>query len=191
MWYNNFYKKEKGMDKKHKFYIFLDIDGVMWDWNYLKQVETKSNTIVRADSVLNPKSVQALNALIHTLDQGFDTRLVVSSSWRNVKAKRDNNYLLYDYGLEYKKPIDHTILRDEMDRPYTRGQEIQDYLDKHMISAMHGDYVIIDDEMDTLKPYQNAGKVIETSMSKGLNMEHIRDFLRDNPDLEELAKDCM
>ena len=179
------------MDKKHKFYIFLDIDGVMWDWNYLKQVETKSNTIVRADSVLNPKSVQALNALIHTLDQGFDTRLVVSSSWRNVKAKRDNNYLLYDYGLEYKKPIDHTILRDEMDRPYTRGQEIQDYLDKHMISAMHGDYVIIDDEMDTLKPYQNAGKVIETSMSKGLNMEHIRDFLRDNPDLEELAKDCM
>jgi hypothetical protein len=179
------------MDKKQKFYIFLDIDGVMWDWNYLKQVETKANTIVRADSVLNPKSVQALNALIATLDNAYDTRLVVSSSWRNVKAKRENNYMLYDYGLKYNKPIDHTILRSDMDRPYTRGQEIEDYLDKHMVSAMHGDYVIIDDEMDTLKPYQNAGKVIETSMSKGLSMDHIRDFLRDNPDLQELAKDCM
>ena len=179
------------MDNKRKFYIFLDIDGVLWDWNYLKKVEAEANTIVRADSVLNPKSVQALNMLIGHLEQGFDTRLVVSSSWRNVKAKRENNYMLYDYGLKYSKPIEHTILRDEMKKPYNRGEEIQDYLDKHNISSEHGDYVIIDDEMDHLKPYQHAGKVIETSMSKSLNRDHIARFLQENPELLDLGKDCM
>ena len=33
------------MDNKRKFYIFLDIDGVLWDWNYLKKVEAEANTI--------------------------------------------------------------------------------------------------------------------------------------------------
>lgn len=179
------------MDRKNKFYIFLDIDGVLWDWNYLKQVESKANTIVRADSVLNPKSVQALNSLIGILERGYDTRLVVSSSWRNIKAKRERNYLLYDFGLKYDKPIDHTILREDMERPFTRGEEIQEYLDSHKISSVDGNYVIIDDEMDHLKSFQNIGKVIETSMSQGLNSDHIYRFLKDNPEFLDLSKGCM
>lgn len=179
------------MDRKNKFYVFLDIDGVLWDWNYLKQVETKANTIVRADSVLNPKSVEALDRLLMLLERGYDTRLVVSSSWRNIKAKRDRNYLLYDYGFKYRKPIDHTILRDDMPRVLNRGEEIQHYLDTHGVSAIDGNYVIIDDEMDYLKPYQNLGKVIETSMSRGLSNRHIDRFLRDNPELMDLDKGSM
>ena len=176
------------MDNKNKFYVFLDIDGVLWDWNYLKQVESKQNTIVRADSVLNPNSVQALDRLLGILEKGYDTRLVVSSSWRNIKAKREKGYLLYDYGFQYRKPLDHTILRDDMIRPMNRGEEIQHYLDTHGVSAIDGDYVIIDDEMDYLRPYQNLGKVIKTSMAQGLNNGHINRYLRDNPELIDLEK---
>ena len=174
------------MEQKDKYYIFLDIDGVLWDWNYLKQAQAKTNRLLRADEVLNPDSVEALNKLIDVIDAGFDTRLVISSSWRNSTHKRNNNYMLYDYGLKYKKPLYHTRLRGEDDTLTTRGEEINDYLERHGMDIETGNYVVIDDEMQSLRPFMEMGRVIETSMAQSLREIDVERFVKSRPELLSL-----
>ena len=62
-----------------KFYIFLDIDGVLYDWVFIKneinQGRIKMGGLIRH---FNPQSIYALNYLIDGLNKLYDVNLVIS-----------------------------------------------------------------------------------------------------------------
>jgi hypothetical protein len=152
------------------FYIFLDIDGVMYDWKYIS-TEVKAGRMTRGQSInrFKPESVDALNFLIEELEKEYNDGLVISSTWRSnlpnaIKTLKNN-------GLIYDKVIDRTPLSD----PIQRGKQISDYLsDKENF-----DFVIIDDEMFDFKKYFKREKIIKCNMfNESLNFNMVESFLR-------------
>ena len=49
---------------RENFYIFLDIDGVMYDWDYMKKNNIHNFGVV---NTFSPESVEALNYLMEKL----------------------------------------------------------------------------------------------------------------------------
>lgn len=105
---------------RDQYFVFLDIDGTLVDFNYGQRMrgpffEFGENT------VLNPESIEALNLLLESLEQKFDTRLVITSGRRKNFVPCVKN--LYDNGLKYNRAITCTPLTQER-----RGQKIVDYM---------------------------------------------------------------
>lgn len=122
---------------------FLDIDGVLNSVNFfeekslskrrqeLKGKYENKHIAIRLASI-DPKAVELLNKLT----EATGAKIVVSSSWRGDSALQTIFTLT---GI--KEPI-----YGETPRLYSmyRGQEIQQWLDKHKCDK----YVILDDDLD-------------------------------------------
>lgn len=105
---------------RDQYFVFLDIDGTLIDFKYGQRIrgpffEFGENTI------LNPESIEAVNLLLESLEQKYDTRLVITSGRRKNFATCVKN--LYDNGLKYNRAITCTPLTQER-----RGQKIVDYM---------------------------------------------------------------
>jgi hypothetical protein len=155
---------------RENFYIFLDIDGVLWDWpNRISEIEAgniKKGGIIKE---FKPESVSALNVLINSLGKKYDVTLVISSTWRADMA--ETIVALEKNNLTQVKKIEATRLRTNR----IRGVEIKEYLqdkpDKY-------NYLIIDDEVSDIKAFMGEDKIIKTDMfKKALSMEQVHDFL--------------
>ena len=59
--------------------IFLDIDGVMFDWKYRLSSGKKLGGVIKD---FNPESVKSLNFLCDTLSKQFNTSVVITSTWK-------------------------------------------------------------------------------------------------------------
>lgn len=157
---------------KTKFFIILDIDGVLFDWKYLKQ-EMDSNNLKKGGLINNfsPKSMSALNYLIESLEKYYDVTLVISSSWRHSMRKTEN--ALKQNGLVYNKTLENTPLTST---PENRGEEILCYLST---KNRPYDYVIIDDEMFDYHKHFDKNKIIKTHIYKGsLDINMVNKFLK-------------
>ncbi|MFW6008815.1 MAG: HAD domain-containing protein [archaeon] len=157
------------MNKKD-FYIFLDIDGVLWDWPFLKK-GIKNGSIKRGGIVkdLNKNCIFALNKLISNLNKKYNTHLVISSSWRLNMTHTIKT--LYDHGLKYNGFIDRTkFLKSRI-----RGLEIKQYLNNKVNKR---NYVVIDDETSDIYPFIPKEKVIKTNLYQSLNNNHIKKYLK-------------
>lgn len=122
---------------------FLDIDGVLNSvnffeeksqskrWNEFKE-KYENKHIAFGLANIDPKAVELLNKLT----EATGAKIVVSSSWRGDSALQTIFTLA---GI--KEPI-----YGETHRLYSRyrGQEIQQWLDKHKCDK----YVILDDDLD-------------------------------------------
>lgn len=122
---------------------FLDIDGVLNSvnffeeksqskrWNEFKE-KYENKHIAFGLANIDPKVVELLNKLT----EATGAKIVVSSSWRGDSALQTIFTLV---GI--KEPI-----YGETPRLYSRyrGQEIQQWLDKHKCDK----YVILDDDLD-------------------------------------------
>ena len=68
---------------RENFYLFLDVDGVLWDWKWriemIKEGKIKKGGLI---TNFNPKSVHALNTLIEYLNENYNCKIVISSTWR-------------------------------------------------------------------------------------------------------------
>lgn len=105
---------------REQYFIFLDIDGTLIDLEYGQRTRGPFFSFGE-NTVLNPESIEALNFLIDSLEQKYDTRLVITSGRReNLRACVKN---LYDNGLKYDRPITCTPLEDGR-----RGQKIVDFM---------------------------------------------------------------
>lgn len=110
---------------REQYFIFLDIDGTLVDFEYGQRVRGPFFSFGE-NTVLNPESIEALNLLIQSLEQTYDTRLVLTSGRReNLRACVRN---LFENGLKYDRPITCTPLE-----PGRRGQKIVDFM---MTSSM-------------------------------------------------------
>ena len=105
---------------REQYFIFLDIDGTLIDQEY-GQLSCGPYFSFGENLTLNPESIEALNILINSLEQKYDTRLVITSGRReNLHACVRN---LYDNGLKYDRPITCTPFEDGR-----RGQKIVDFM---------------------------------------------------------------
>ena len=163
------------MDKRENFYIFLDIDGVLWDWDWrldaIDKGKIKSKHFIEE---FNPKSIDALNYLINKINETREVKLVISSTWRSDLdfTKEIFDKLNVSYSGEYfgTKITGH---------PEKRGLEILDFLQNHE----KGDYLIIDDESFDFKQHFSNDKIIKTSLyNDSLSKKHIDKWLEKHPE---------
>ena len=138
---------------RDNFYVFLDIDGVMFDWKYRLSSGKKLGGIIKD---FNPESVKALNFLCRTLGEQFNTSVVITSTW---KQHWDSMLEVFDAnGIDLSGvSLSKTTTRDN---PSFRGREIVEYLGE---SYQDANFVIIDDEMFDYKKYFQRTDIIRTS----------------------------
>lgn len=167
---------------KQNFYIFLDIDGVLNDWKYLKYYldnhpEEKGGVITR----FNPMSMFALNYLIEKLEKDYNVCLVIISTWRSnmvetVKTLKNQN-------LKYNKQIDALGFYFNS---YQRGKEILKYLENKNDKT---NFVIIDDEDFDYKNNISKNKIIKTNFfDNSLNLKQVINFLKNMQNKDKILE---
>jgi len=142
------------------FYVFLDIDGVMYDLSYIKD-RIKSGDIKngRIISKYKPESVCALNMLIENLSKYYNVHLVITSTLR-FKFYRMLN-ILEENGINIPQFIGRTSLT--LNR-HNRGGNIARYLQSRGYDRAVDDFVIIDDEKFNYHKYFDKKNIIKTSI---------------------------
>lgn len=157
------------------YYIFLDIDGVLYDWQYL-QTQPKTNGIIRN---FNPQSVSALNYLIDNLSREFNVTIVVTSTWRHNMQKTISS--LKNNGVNIGK-----IKVDKIDSNLpesNRGALILNYLKLKQFA----NFVIIDDEYFDFLECNLLSHLIKTNIkNNSLNMNLIKNYLINSKNVEKI-----
>ena len=175
---------------KEKFYVFTDIDGTLTDIeNTQKMFSSKElsklylskGQLYYERAVIKKESVQALDFLLSSLENQFDTQLIISSDIRvELEPLVDK---LKELGLKYPKQIYKTpkIHIDEQGKTYTgRALEILAFL-KNKPNAEN--LVIIDDSCYDLNKYFSPDKIIKTDCRRrALDNEHVNNFLLNLPE---------
>ena len=154
------------------YYIFLDIDGVLWDWKYIKSFIKKGGKVNGVVDVFNPESINALNYLIkYQQSHNKDVTLVISSTWRrNMPIVIEK---LKHYGLDMTKVHIEKI-------PQNYGDEFRGKLIKNYLQEKNDyDFVIIDDEMFDYRKENLLSHLIKTNIANGcLNKQCIDKYLQ-------------
>lgn len=147
------------------FYIFLDIDGVMWDWDFAKS-HYKSFPIKKFNE-FNPQSIQALNMLILSLEKQFGVQLVISSTRRNNLFELEQ--VFKQNKIAYHKPLQATPFLGSK-----RGKEILEFLKG---ATNQTQFCIIDDETSDM-PQFHKDRIIKTEIfHASLKPEQVSKFL--------------
>lgn len=154
-----------------KFFIFLDIDGVMYDWDYIKSEVDGGNSDARGLKQFKPESIEALILLMDTMRQTHRVQLVISSTWR------DNAIVpLYRNGAKLKGAIHSTPVSGQ---PEFRALEIISYLEKWNLKDDDYEFVVIDDEYFDFKKYFTDDQIIKTEMfHSALSVDMVKNYLR-------------
>lgn len=158
---------------KRDFYVFLDIDGVLWDWKWRKE-QINLGLIKKPFSIITnfkPESMQALNYLIENLNARYNCKLVISSSWRYMLERAKQT--LIKNGLTY----DQEILATDTNTPlYGREFQILRFLKSRDEKCK---YLIIDDTMFGYDNHFCPQKVIRTNIfNNSLNMTQVISWLK-------------
>ena len=135
-------------------YIFLDVDGVLNNENYLVRCYNRNGhrPMSLYYTPFDPKCLNNLMKLCQYLESNhLAPLLILSSTWR---LDRDSlivlNARLAEYGLRI---FDCTEFLEAK-----RGKEIKEYLANHI---RYKDYIIIDDEMFDIYKYHNLDRLIK------------------------------
>lgn len=176
---------------REKFYVFLDIDGTLWD---MKDLHKRNKVVVE----LNPESIQAVYALVDSLEQKYDAELVITSRRRTdwcecLRFLQQEGFDIFKYDLHrthlinWKKPrgvkIAEYMYNDRIGNSGYEPKLFSRLFEKHMAKKenqkMKNNFVVIDDDMAPLKDYILPENIIQTSREKrSLDMEMVEEFLR-------------
>ena len=180
--------KEK-QKAKDVFYVFTSINGVLFDSKYVDSMHGPFAASIE-DPILNPKSVSALLYLLETLEEKYDTKLVITS-----KRRRDMpaciEYLKHN-GFYYNKPIFSTKYINGL-----RGKKIishmeedgQDPIRKKTISSLINsilnpnnkkfkNYVVIDSSYFKLFGQIPSSHIIKTDYKhQSLTIDQVQSYL--------------
>lgn len=130
--------------------LFLDIDGVM---NSSEDGFTHDITTEKI-------------SLLKQIVEKTDCKIVLSSSWRNVKRFR----------LEFEKQMSENDIEIFSQTPYLpakcREDEIMKYLDTYRECHMPFKYAVLDD--DDL----NIGNFVRTNYNYGLQQSHVDNVIK-------------
>jgi len=139
---------------KEKFYVFLDIDGVLWDWDVLDEMGQSTSPNGSCIDLFCKSSVEALQFLCDELQKQYEIDLVITSSgWDKLNELVP---LLHRHGFAFPKETHTTRFIDRK-----RTLEIQDYLQDKKNAQ---NYVIVDDETIDIKEHFNCEQIITTNI---------------------------
>lgn len=183
---------------KPKFYVFLDIDGTMWD---MKDLKNRNRYLIE----MNPESGKALTILMDSLNAQYDADLVITSR-RRIDWQDCLNFF-YSAGYDIDKYNPHMTHLKCVNKP--RGVKIAEYmynsekghteknqryflrlfekpLARKLGQKMTKRFVVIDDDMRPIKGILPDDNLIHTSkLIQSLNIEMVENFLKRN-DIEIL-----
>jgi len=184
-------KKEKIIKKPY--YVFLDIDGTLWDASYRARIYGPFANVVQ-DPSLNPESIKAINLLLRSLEEKFNTKLVITSS-RRENMTECVRYLSFN-DLNYNKPIFCTSFE-----PGIRGDKIVSYMQqqgevgfkyptlKNFISKIlyskknedFSNYVVLEDTRKKVRNQIPRSRIIYSNHNKqSITTDQVVDYLKAN-----------
>ena len=162
---------------KKKFFIFLDIDGTLYDYN-----EIAAGHNLDGVDTLKQESVDALNHLIGKLEEKYEVKLGIISEMKYYM--RPLIALLKQHNLQYNGRIEP--VGGSYGLPKSRGHQIY----KHLLvwgkeSLDNGYFVVIDDQDHDFATFFNKNNIIKTGGMRGgaLNMQDVEEFLERFPEL--------
>ena len=142
--------------------IFLDIDGVLNHWDYLRTDECQSSDNMSGPGYLDGACVQRLNTLI----EKTGAKVVVSSTWRKSHTVDSLQQTLEEKGFG-GEIIDFTTTRDLG----KRADQIWDWLNN--TSEEIESFVILDDDADAADIVLGAHFVGTSLDHGGLQDKHV------------------
>lgn len=172
---------------KEKFYVFLDIDGTLWDWKTLNEKKTQ---LIE----LNEESVDALIVLLESIKKKYGLDLVISSrrrcDWEECMSFLKSN------GFDAESYHPNMTQIERVDTPrgvkiaeYLKGKgeklklfpkPFQGFLARRTFAKMTNNFVVLDDNLRPLKDYVPIGNIILTnSKNRALDHEMVEEFLKD------------
>lgn len=159
---------------KNDFYVFLDIDGVVNSVEWFKVFIKENLEKEGFNQFFCPANIQNLNILLNYIQQTFNPKIVITSSWRlNEKEYKKCQDMLLKYGLYYFDKFDRTELKPRG----LRGRQILNYMNKHNIE--HDNFVIIDDRLKYITSYFKEKYIIKTSglFKSGLTKANVQNYI--------------
>ncbi len=142
--------------------IFLDIDGVLNDMDYIEECYKKHHQPMSMDFVpFDPKCLKNLRLIYDwILDNNNEPLVVLSSSWRlNERSHYIVNARLAEYGIYVQETTPY--INQE------RGKEILDWLEKH--DHLDSPFVILDDDAFDIEIHKELKKhFVRTTFQHGL-----------------------
>ena len=147
------------MDRSTETYLFVDIDGVLNTRSYLrKQIKTRGKC---SRFKWCPEAVKHLNSLC----TNFDSRLVISSSWRYEFSLEELRNIFSKNGISSEWIIGTTpsMVALTVEENHCRGHEIDAWLREE--GSKPYNYLILDD-LETMLPHQEKF-LIRTEMDHG------------------------
>lgn len=150
-------------------YIFLDVDGVLNSENYIIKCYKKHHKPMSMNCVpFNPKCLNNLMKLVQIIENHFEVKLVLSSTWRLSEIDCEIvNARLAEYGLRLSGKT-----------PYVegeRGKEIKDYLE-HLRYKCYN-FIILDDDIQDITPYF-PDNIVHTDFKTGLTKKCLKKALK-------------
>lgn len=142
--------------------IFLDIDGVLNDEEYIEKCYQRHHQPMCMDFVpFNPRSLSNLRKIYDSiLDNSNEPLIVLSSTWRlNKEATYIVNARLAEYGMRVKETTPY-LHQD-------RGVEIITWLEQN--NHLDSPFVILDDDsFDIVNKKELISHFVNTTFKKGL-----------------------
>lgn len=150
------------MEIKKLFFIFLDVDGVLNNEDYIEECyEKNGHHAMHMNHVpFDPKCLENLMILVNKLREKYSVEIILSSTWRLHEIDYEIvNARIAEYGLSL---FDRTKYMGNI-----RGLEIKDYLDNNKKCK---NFLIIDDDPFDIVTYFKDNLVL-TNFKTGFNKE--------------------
>jgi len=178
-------------EKREHYYVFLDIDGTLIDEEYGKRVRGPFFSFGQ-NSVLKPESIEALNILLASLEQKYDTSLVITSGRRQnfsacVKHLHEEG-LVYDKwitcipfepGRRGQKIVDHMMTKSQPKFP--RLSKVINYLIGKYADSGYTNYVVLEDNLKKIKyEIPPARRIMTNKHSQSLTIKQVENYLKRN-----------
>lgn len=146
--------------------IFLDIDGVLNSEDWFRQRENKFGKQLSEYELMSHDLCKKNILLLNDITNTTHAKIVISSTWRKLNPLDYLRKLLHNNGVT-GEIIDYTpVLSGE----YSRGYEIQKWLDTHSNLKIES-FVILDDD-SLMHPIEYA--LVRTTWKHGLQFSHVQ-----------------
>jgi hypothetical protein len=158
------------------FYVFLDIDGVMNDYEYwfkLKEKHGNAAVMKYQNYPFNPNSLNNLMLLNKELQhKQYAMRIVLSSTWReDIISKAIVESRLAEYGIMIFD-ITPELERLPLDKLMShRSFEIKKWLERHQNPL---NYLVLDDDSDIINNFEEK-HYVNTNPQYGFNDEKLQE----------------
>jgi len=175
---------------KESFFVFTAINGVLCDGKFALQKHGPFAKSIE-NPILKSSSVDALTLLLNTLEEKYDTKLIITSKRRN-DLPACMRYL-HDYGFNYDKPVFATKYEEG-----ERGRKILNFMEDQGISPVKTrtlsnivdslfqtqtdkpfkNYVVIDSSLSRIKHFIPKSHIIKTNLkNESLTQQQVEEFL--------------